>query len=134
MRRERPIIIEFFEANKERIGVCLVVLGGASALIDRTKLFVSLEEPWRTIDLIAGSAALVIFTWFAYGVLASMASSLGYTEIAPTTNVKVSSHGNIVTVPARPERQALSEKYDGTDVLSPLDSARLRIIDHIKKT
>ena len=69
----------------------------------------------------------------ALGALASMASSLCYTEIASTINVDVTGDGNVVTVPASSELEASFEKYDETDILSPLKSARSRILDHIKK-
>jgi hypothetical protein len=130
--RDRPILLEWFDAKKERIAVCGVVLPPVFAFINH-HYKLSIAEPWQTIVVIAGSAALIVATWFAYGALASMASSLGYTEVDPTINLEVTGHGNVVTIPTRSELQAPFEKYDGTDILSPLQSARSRILEHIKK-
>jgi hypothetical protein len=153
MRKER-LFTEWYEAKKERIDTCLLIYFGSLFLytifthkIDFTEKdtgllrgiivamleSVSLNHPWQTIAFLVGSAAFLIFTWFTYGALARMASSLGFTELAPTINLEVTGHGNIVTLPPGSDREAPLEKYDGTDILSPLQSARSRILDHIKK-
>jgi hypothetical protein len=132
----------WLQSHKERFLVCAGALAAASSpFADPFFRLLPLEEPWHTVAIVIGATALLIFTWLAYGVLANMASSLGYTEIPPTDGVQVSRKGNRASVgddnsliiPARLEFPALSEKYDGTDVLSPLESARLRLLDHIRK-
>jgi hypothetical protein len=52
----------------------------------------------------------------------------------PNSQCASNRRGNIVTIPHRtPNLETSFEKYDGTDILSPLQSARFRILDHIKK-
>jgi hypothetical protein len=63
--------------------------------------------------------------------VSEMAKSLGFTQTPPTYyKVEVSGEGH---VPTTELLQAPGEKYDGTNVLSPLETARFRILDHIAK-
>lgn len=79
------------------------------------------------------SMALLGLLWFASGVLPKMAEALGYRRYAPDRPLAAQADRSLgkpfIDVPAR----ILAEKYDSSDILSPLESSRQRIMDHISK-
>jgi hypothetical protein len=66
--------------------------------------------------------------------LSGMAKSLGYSvEVPSPREIQVSDELiNADTIPTKPQPLA-AEKYDEANVLSPLDNARFRILEHIAK-
>lgn len=121
------------DRNKERLGFIAAAVSAGWILIPRIERLFQIEEPWLSIVAFIVTAALIVVAWFAYGALAGMATSLGYTKISAAHNIHVSGDSNVINIEPPPEQEALTERYREGDVLSPLESARLRMLDHIKK-
>jgi uncharacterized membrane protein len=111
--------------------------------IRRKTSVVDFPEPWFTVFYLSvfsiASVAILIAAWLVSAAIPSVASSLGYRK-EQDYQVDIVGNNNIITIPDRNQRksedkifQILNHQYDKDNALSPIESARFRIVDHIAK-
>jgi hypothetical protein len=69
--------------------------------------------------------------WVAPGLLPKLALSLGYKKSYPSRFDRARGSDDLVEPSVEPHAVTIHEKYDGSDILSPLESSRRRLLDHV---
>jgi hypothetical protein len=133
------------------IGASLVAVAFSFAQINESALrlagmlgVLGLDRPFPEMFVVAlvlvFSGFMAAIVWSISSLLPRVATSLGFSTPA-RYDVQISGQGHIVTIPSAdtPQRgkgavdALLLEKYDSQNPLSPLDSAKIRLMDHIAK-